>query len=194
MKRSTIRVLAIDPGLTNTGWVLLEYDTNTGIFVVSRQGEFHPAPTADKALYREDTERFEKRTISLRLLREKLEELMHEVHPDYVVAEGIFFNPLRPTAHEALAMWHCVARLTCMDVLQKKLEVIPTKIAKRELTGSGGNGKITVQQVVLGCKDIVFKQKGMECAMTEHGADAIAVGYAFVKCNRERILNDLKLK
>ena len=57
MKKCSIRVLAIDPGLTNTGWVVLDCDPTTNKVVVSALGEFHPGPTADKALYREEVEK-----------------------------------------------------------------------------------------------------------------------------------------
>mgnify|MGYP003293837034 CR=1 FL=1 len=193
MKKSIIRILAIDPGLTNTGWVILECDPIKQTCVITKLGEFHPGPAADKADHRDETERFSKRTISLKVLRENLNLVLSDNQPDYIAAEDIFFNPTRPMAHAALAMWHCVTRLACLDMLGKPLEVIPTKIAKQETTGSGGNGKLSVQQAIMTNKDIVFKSKALEMQVTEHCADAIAVGYAFLKRNRERILmeNDL---
>jgi Holliday junction resolvasome RuvABC endonuclease subunit len=188
MKKCTIKILAIDPGLTNTGWTLLEYDPSSGDVVVAKIGEFHPGPTADRAEYREETEKFSKRTISLTLLRQMLIKIMEAETPDYVAVEDIFFNPQRPMAHAALAMWHCVTRMTCYDVLNKPMEVIQTKIAKQEITGNGGNGKLSVQQSILSCPSIKFKNKTVEMLMDEHSADAIAVGYAFAKRSRERIL------
>lgn len=191
MKKNNIRILAIDPGLTNTGWALMECDPSCGALVITRTGEFHPGPTAEHADYRESVNNFTKRTISLKLLRERMNSILIETQPDHVVAEGIFFNPMRPQAHEALAMWHCVVRLACLDVLNKKLDVVPTKIAKKELTGSGGNGKLTVQQSIIMNDDITFKNASLERTMSEHVADAIAVGYAFMKCNREQMLLNL---
>ena len=191
MKKINLRILAIDPGLTNTGWVLMECNPTDETLTILKLGEFHPGPTADRAENREPVNEFSKRTISLKLLREKMNAILLDVQPDYVVAEGIFFNPLRPQAHEALAMWHCVVRLACMDMLKKKLEVVPTKIAKKILTGSGGNGKLTVQQSIVMCKEISFKNEALKRTMSEHCADAIAVGYAFMKSNREQMLLQL---
>lgn len=188
MKKCSIKILAIDPGLTNTGWVLLDCDPITQKVVVSRLGEFHPGPTADKSDRREETERYSKRTISLVVLRENLNAILFDTQPDYIAAEDIFFNPTRPMAHAALAMWHCVTRLACKDMMNKPLEIIQTKIAKQEITGSGGNGKLSVQQSIMTNADITFKSKALEIQMTEHCADAIAVGYAFLRRNRERIL------
>lgn len=194
MKKCNIRILAIDPGLTNTGWAQMEYDVNSGIVTISNLGEFHPGPTAEKATHREDSEVFSKRTISLKLLRENLNAILLDSQPDYIVAEDIFFNPTRPMAHAALAMWHCVTRLACLDMLNKPMEVVPTKIAKLAITGNGGNGKISVQQCIISNPNIKFKTKGLEMTMSEHCADAIAVGYAFATRNRERILLDKSTK
>ena len=190
MKKCIIKVLAIDPGLTNTGWALIEHDISTGVSTVTKMDEFHPGPTADKATYREETERFSKRTISLKLLRESLNAVLLDTQPDYIAVEDIFFNPTRPMAHAALAMWHCVTRMACLDMVNKPMEIIQTKIAKQEITGSGGNGKISVQQSILSCKDIKFKHKALEVSMTEHQADAIAVGYAFIRRNHDRIMRE----
>ena len=190
MKKSIIKIMAFDPGLTNTGWVMLDYDLKTGIMVVTKFGEFHPGPTADKSEHREETERFSKRTISLKILWESLANIFKEEMPDYVTVEDIFFNPQRPTAHAALAMYHGITRMVCMEVLNKPIECVPTKIAKQEMTGSGGNGKLSVQQAILSCKEIKFKNKQVESKMDEHCADAVAVGYAFAKRNRERILTE----
>ena len=186
MKNKTVRVLAIDPGLTNTGWVLLECDAYSGKLVVTRFGEFHPGPAADKSNNRDLVNKFSKRTISLKFLRESLQKIFLDVKPQYVAIEDIFFNPTRPMAHAALAMWHCVARLAVMDVLDEPVEIIPTKIAKQEITGRGDGGKLSVQQSIMMSDDISFKP-GVAENMDEHNADAIAVGYAFFKRNIERI-------
>ena len=191
MKRGIIRVLAVDPGLTNTGWALMEYDVISGSVTIVELGDLHPGPAADKAEHRQEVNQFSKRTMTLKLLRNGLTDVMSRIQPDYVAVEDIFFNPQRPMAHAALAMWHCVTRLVCLDVIGKTMEVIPTKIAKQELTGSGGNGKISVQKCILLAEDIKFKPASLESQLSEHCADAIAVGYAFVKRNRERIKQEI---
>ena len=128
MKRGIIKVLAIDPGLTNTGWVSMECDAISGVVTVVDIGDLHPGPASDRAEYKQDVNIFSKRTMTLKLLRNGLTDILQRIKPDYVVAEDIFFNPQRPMAHAALAMWHCVARLCCMDVLMKGMDAIPTKI------------------------------------------------------------------
>jgi len=190
MKKSTIKVLAVDPGLTNSGWVMMEHDLNTRVNVITKIGEFHPGPAAEKAEHKEDLEKFSKRTVSLKLLWNELRAILLAEQPDYIAVEDIFFNPQRPTAHAALAMYHGITRMVCMEILHKPIECIPTKIAKQEMTGSGGNGKLSVQQAVMTCKDIKFKNKQVEAQMDEHCADAVAVGYAFIVRNRERFLMD----
>lgn len=173
------RILAFDPGIANTGWSLLESTLGGGELTVLKMGELHPGPTADRAVYRDLVERFDKRVISLSLLREFITGLLNEYKPDFVCCEDIYISMAHPTAYGSLAMWICTAKMTVMDVAAKKLFAIPTKICKQSITGSGGSGKNPVFSSVLTHKDIHFVPSIDKRSMTEHQADSIAVAYAF---------------
>lgn len=187
----TYRILTLDPGLTHTGWALLQASLNNDTVVVLKIGEFHPGPTVEKKSYRDEVEKFDKRTISLAYLREQLTKLLLDLRPDEVCAEDIFINPHRPAAYGALAMHQCVTKMVCYDVVKKHLITIPTKIAKATLTKSGSSDKLTVQQCVASNTDIKFKNEDDLNHMTEHEADSIAVGYALAKLYKDRVKVDL---
>ena len=101
------KILAFDPGIGNTGWSLLEGNTANGSLIVLKVGEFHPGPTSGLARYRDDVEKFDKRTISLTLLIEEETKLLETYRPDFVCCEDIYISMMHPQAYGSLAMWVC---------------------------------------------------------------------------------------
>jgi len=186
------KILAFDPGLTNLGYSLLEGSTSDGDLVVLKIGEIHPGPTVDRVAYKDDVEKFDKRTISLAYMREQVGLLIDKHKPDFICAEDIYINIHRPQAYGALCMVICVMRMFCRDYANKYLVTIPTKICKRETCGSGGGGKIGVQEALVNHKHIKFANEFDMMHMTEHQADSIAVGYAFSTTYRELINKEIE--
>ena len=111
MANHKFKILAFDPGLTNTGWSFSEVDIKDDSLTILKVGEFHPGPTVEKKSYRDQVEQFDKRTITLAYLREQLTKLLLELKPNAVCAEDIFMNVRRPMAYGALAMHQCITRL-----------------------------------------------------------------------------------
>jgi len=181
------RILAFDPGLTTTGWSLLEGSTSSGDLVVLKIGEIHPGPTVDKAAYRDIVEQFDKRTISLGYLQEQIKILIDDLKPDFVCAEDIYINIHRPQAYGALCMWVCAVRMFCRNYCNKYLVTIPTKICKKEVCGVANEGKIPVQESLLHHKHVTFKNEFDKLHFSEHQADSIAVGVAFAARYRDLI-------
>ena len=187
MANKKFRVLGLDPGLTNCGWNLAEVNLKDDSITILKVGEFHPGPTVEKKNYRDEVEKFDKRTISLAYLREQLTKLLTELKPDAVCAEDIFINPHRPQAYGALSMFICVAKMTCYDVVHKHLVTIPTKICKQHIASRGDSSKLSVQQAIASSKHISFKDPVVLTQMTEHEADSIAVSNALVQCYHDLI-------
>lgn len=187
MDKKKFKILAFDPGLTNFGYSLLEGNTSDGDLVVLKIGELHPGPVTDRAAYREEVDKFDKRTISLAYLREQVGLIMDELKPDFVCSEDIFINIHRPQAYGALCMVVCVLRMFMRDQYGKYLTTITTKVCKRECCGSGAGGKIGVHEALLNHKHVTFKNEYDKLHMTEHQADSIAVGIAFANCYRNLI-------
>lgn len=186
-KNHKVRILSFDPGLSHTGYIFSEYNLDDDRLVILKMDEIHPGPVVDRAQYRDEVNKFDKRTVSLAYLREQITKLLMEFKPDMTCSEDIFINPRRPTAYGALCMWVATARMVCRDIAGKYLVTIPTKICKAELTKSGSSDKLTVQQCVAASNRIIFKDPTMLTQMTEHEADSIAVANAFVVRYRDLI-------
>lgn len=186
------KILAFDPGISTTGWSLLEGNTGCNDLVILKLGEFHPGPVAERAANRALVEKFDKRTISLSLLMQEMSKLLVEFKPEFICCEDIFINMFHPTAITPLAMWHAAAKLCAMQHGLKMI-IIPTKLCKKALTGSGANGKLSVQAAVVTNKNLSFKSEYDKMHMTEHMADSVAVGVAMNMLHRDFILAILGL-
>lgn len=184
------KILAFDPGIGNTGWSLLEGNTANGNLIVLKVGEFHPGPTSALARYREEVEKFDKRTISLTLLAEEETKLFETFRPDFICCEDIYISMQHPQAYGSLAMWVCTTKLTAWKFGQK-LTAIPTKICKQVISGTGAAGKLDVRDAINKNTKIMFKHEDDKLHMTEHEADSIAVAAAFNDRYRDLILATL---
>lgn len=192
MANTKFRILAFDPGLTTTGWSLLEGDIKSGDLTVLKIGEFHPGPTAEKKNFREEVEKFDKRTISLGLLREEMSKLLLQFKPDAVTSEDIFINMKRPQAYGALCMWVATAKIVCRDVVGKYLVTIPTKICKQVVANRGDSTKLSVQQNIVANRRIKFKNQEEQFQMSEHEADSIAVALALFDRYHDLIVKEVE--
>ena len=181
------KILAFDPGIGNTGWSLLEGNTANGNLVVLKVGEFHPGPTSALARYRDEVEKFDKRTISLTLLAEEETKLFETLRPDFVCCEDIYISMAHPQAYGSLAMWVCTTKLTAWKY-GYRVTAIPTKICKQVISGTGGAGKLDVREAIHTNKRITFKHEDDLRHITEHEADSIAVGAALNDRYRDMIL------
>jgi Holliday junction resolvasome RuvABC endonuclease subunit len=123
-------------------------------------------------------ERFGKSTISLSYLCEEVAKLVEEIRPDYVVTEDVYLNPRLPTAFASLLCWICAVKMMLYNKFQLMLYRIPTKVAKQAIFGAGDASKENVMEAVRNRSDIIFKQPKQALNLTEHEADAIAVGVA----------------
>ena len=188
------RIMALDPGLTTTGWSILDRDSETGDLTVFKTGELHPSPTVDRKDYRDEVERFDKRTMSLTVLRSEVTKLIEMFSPDACTCEDAFINPKRPAAYGALCMIICTVKLLCRDVARKPLITIPTKIAKLEIAHSGSSGKLDVISAVSNNPHIKFRDEIEKTQMSEHVADSIAVGYAYNRRYTDLINLEIELR
>ena len=188
------KILAFDPGLTSTGWSLLESEIGSQDVVILKIGELHPGQLADRAAYRDEVNKFDKRVVTLRLLREGVAGLLNEFNPDFVTAEDIFINPRRPQAYGGLCMAICMMKMICRDVSNKRLVTIPTKIAKLDIAHSGSSGKRDVMESVTNHPNIKFASNDLRLNLSEHEADSIAVGWSLTKRYKDLIAKELEAR
>jgi len=179
MYKQIIKVLCFDPGMGKTGWSLINYIVDNGNCVIEKHGLLKPNRITGHVAMREECERYGKDVMALCELELNVKELLETLTPDYVVSEDIFYFPGRPMAYVALSQWFTTVKLLCKRFYLPVFKV-PTKIAKKEIFGSGCAGKNDVQDAILTNTRISFKTKPPK-ELDEHVADSIAVGIAF--CN-----------
>ena len=178
LQADNVKVLAFDAGMQVTGYAVIE--RKNGTYVVSRFGSIKASAQVSRVLYKDRVEEFGKSTIALSYLNEQIEILMNEIRPDFVVVEDAYLNPRIPQAYQSLIQWICAVKIMLYKTFGKALHRLPTKIAKRAAFGSGSAEKENVMDAILTREDIDFKQKKQSVQISEHEADAIAVGIGFL--------------
>lgn len=178
-QRSTSYVaLVFDPGLSNTGWTALELRPGEHKITVLKSGALQLTREVKRVAYNALTERYGVRVITLSMLEDELIKLFDTFNPDFVVTEDVFFNPCRPTAYAALLQW--VTILERFALKQKRCVYrVPPKSAKKSLAGMGDADKNNIQEMLLVNEGIKFRHRSAIPDLTEHEADAIAIGWHF---------------
>ena len=188
MGDQTTKLLCFDPAISITGWVLLEYNTATGQLKVVKHGLIKPTAEASRVKHKAAVSKVGKRVISLNVLRDKLRALIKSHKPDFVAAEDAFFNPRFPGAYEPLVQWLITAKHLLYDEFDSTLHVIPTKVAKKMVTGTGSSLKQPVQAALERRGDISTADGISIPDLSPHECDAIAVGVGFVYTDLVNIL------
>lgn len=168
-------ILAIDPGLSTLGWSLM---TDGIIISVEDTGMIMATKEISRVAYRDVTDEHGKRLIALKHINDNIDSLLTNNDIHCVVIEDAFYNPRFPNAYGALVQ--VIHAITWVSYHKHKLKTIlvPTRLAKQEVTGSGGSGKLSVEDGIYKLDDLIIKK---DVLMNEHIADAIAVGYTLIK-------------
>lgn len=186
-----VRILSFDPGTTNMGWAISEYDILTGKFDVIQYGTFKSTKVAKKR--KEEVECFGQRMIALGVIIEESSKLIYQYQPNYVVTEDTFFNPGTPQAHIALLLCiHSVERMLyvayhaneLVHSSAKKLYKLAPSTIKMIISGHGLSIKSKILDAIMLEEKIQFvnkKKEEMIDLVSEHEADAIACGFTFAK-------------
>ena len=154
-----MRVVGIDPGISHTGFGIVDADER-GRLVHVTDGSIHTSaktPFVDR----------------LSKIHEELETLFHEFRPEHMAVEQVFFAR---NAHSALLLGQArgVALLSAALVGIPVYEYAATEI-KKAVCRYGQAGK---QQVTAMVKTLL----GMEKKVSSHAADALAVCICHVHC------------
>lgn len=175
-----VRILSFDPGLTISGWAVMDYNRTTHELMVVKTGLMTPNKIVSRVNMRDEVEIYGKRLIALVTLRGMVSSLCEEVKPNFIVVEDNFFHDKYPTAYAALLHWTITVELLVKDKYDKPVFKIPPKLVKHYISGSGNATKVNVQQAILDQPKIKFKSQQLEGNLIEHISDAVAIGWAFV--------------
>lgn len=184
-----LTILGIDPGINNTGICILRYYTKTketslvDRFVIK----------ANEAAKKQNKDEFREygNVFSLLVLENEILEVINKYEPDFVVCEDAFYSPRTPNAFISLKLCINAIQRVLYSNFKKQLFKIPPKLAKSAVS-QGTASKEAVQVSIRNLPDLKLKDTKMKPLdlMVEHEADAIAIGYAFIKF----ILPDLRIE
>ena len=176
MAKSTVTIMAFDPGLASCGWSVLQYELTTGHTTVLKCGTI-----TGRSLLKIEPDmqkQFEKRHIILWKLEARLTEMFETHMPDYVVAEDAFMHRF-VLAYAALVLVVQTIRTATMRTLNRPLFLIAPRESKKAISADGGADKSTVQEAILRNPAISFRSNKFD-EYTEHTYDSIAAGIAFI--------------
>lgn len=187
INNSIIRILSIDPGGMATGWAIIDYDIQTNLKTVERYGTI-----TGKSLLKNQKdlqEHFEKRHIIVWELEPAIIEIMIEFSPQFVAVEEPFAH-LYIQAYAALIIIVMAIRTAVRKTLGRDVYLIAPKEAKKAISKDGTASKDLVSESIAKNPYIIIKQSkhNKEEDLTEHAADAIAVGVAFIQNQLTSIL------
>lgn len=175
--KNILNLLAIDLG-SNLGWARLVCTVRPELkIVVADKGTIFLDSLVNERLRVDYNEILTRSRLKKIILEEQLRKLIEGYKYDIYTVEDVFADPNSFSAFKSLVvMMDTLERLINIEQ-QKRLYTIPTKVAKLLITGHGGADKDQVQQAILNHPNISIKKLGN---LTEHEADAIAVGHALI--------------
>jgi Holliday junction resolvasome RuvABC endonuclease subunit len=178
------RIFSIDPGLRNLGWSVIDYNIKKGTETVYAYGTL-TAKSLLKAKTDEDKlviSEFGERYFVLSSLEIALNKMFSMYGPDYVCCEGAFAHKFIDAFSVLVLIIHLIRRLSHKHVKKNIVTIAPREV-KKCISNSGGSDKDTVQYCVLNNKDIIIRDTKANPIklLTEHEADAIAIGHTFIK-------------
>lgn len=189
-----VRILSIDPGTTNMGWAISDFNLDTGIFGVVNYGVITAIKTAKKR--KDAVLEFGPRFIALTVVQEEITKLLLQYQPHFVGAEDTFFNPRTPQAHISLLL--CLSSIDTVlyqlymkneltHSTAKKLYKMSPMTVKMVVSEHGHSGKQQVLDSIKKNTNIQFNQAANDesfketLVLADHESDAIAVGYTLAK-------------
>ena len=180
-------LLTLDPGLTNAGWVVSEYNFKTKKLHVIAMGLIHGNNYAELKAQEQAVQAFGKRMISLAAIRTGFVAIYEQFKPDFVASENAFFNRFRPAAFVALNDFIGTIRNVLYLQYDQPLYLISPKSIKRAVC-VGDAKKQDIADGVRNNKNITFGIK--DIPDVEHTWDAVGGAYAFVQLYLENVIEN----
>lgn len=190
--KETIKILSIDPGVSNLGWACSVYTPALDVLEVHKFGALKASKIANKQ--KELAAIYGPRILALKEIEQHISKVLRSFDPDFVCSEDAFFYTKSPTAYGALSMViHTIERVMFLEYEQfhKTKDTARTlyKFAPRNIksiaTGNSLSLKENMLESLLDNDNIKFKLKDNEKledvinTLNQHAVDAISCGFTF---------------
>lgn len=178
---NNFNILAIDPGLNNTGISIYncsgDISNFNSIYAYSlNTNKIQETDFVDDFYHTE-------RLMKVTRMKQALWNTLHQTNPCLVICESPFFNRLMPSAYQALVQVISAYQHAVMEYNQNiPFYFIEPLIVKKKIGAGFTSGKISVKEMVINNKDIMNKLLVNIDNLDEHAIDAIAIAYGYIKC------------
>lgn len=183
-----INILSIDPGITNMGWAISEYNTTNQQLFVKHYGHLKCSTLAKKE--KSDCNLFGQQVISFKILRDHINTLLSQYPVDYVVSEDAFLkHPRLIKAYASLRL--CIGTIAqCCYQYKLALHTLAPKYIKLKVANNGKADKDAMKVAVFKHPNISIKILADTTYddLVEHEIDAIGVGWALMVSFQEQNL------
>ncbi len=164
-----ITVLGIDPGLSSTGWGIINVKNSKS--KISYNGKY---TFVDCGILKTDTH--DNLCDRLTFIYDSIYKLIKTTKPDRISIERVFVN-INPASSEKLIMARTTAILAIAKTGHKYVEFAPNMI-KKVITGMGHGGKDLVKENVW--KILQPTASACHCPKTADASDALAIALCAV--------------
>ena len=175
----SIRILAIDPGINHLGWSVHEYDQDKDQDQIVEVGQIDATKIAHK-FNKQDFKTYGN-VFSLHILEKEIRSLLQRIQPQEVCCEGAFMARF-PLAFASLKL--CINVIQQVLYLDYKLQL--NLIAPKEAKKAVFKGTAVKDEVQTAIRKIKGLQIPKDLELTEHQADSIAIGYAYITLNHKK--------
>lgn len=180
-----VSILAIDPGLNNTGvaHLLIDHAKNEIVSLEATTIVTNNLPNNTGLSLSIHTER----KIKLHKLKNCIIGYIEHLKPSVMVCESSFYNPYMPTAYKALIESITAIQEALIETNNNiPFLMIEPLLIKKTVGGLKGiKGKSVIRDCIRNI-DELYKLLGHNLdILDEHSIDAIAIGYTYFKLNSE---------
>lgn len=180
-----LRLLAIDPGLNNNGYALIQVDTKLKQIISIEAHSIATDKLPDPWWVNHNIH--PERLVKINKIESTFEQLAVATQPHVVVCESPFFNPTRPNAFKALveAMSAIQIGIVKANPFLQFFFIAPQQMKAYLKAIKKDSTKDYVRERVMSTPDIQPFLIDVIDELSEHAVDAVGVGYAYLKITGE---------
>lgn len=175
---TTVRILAFDPGITEMGWSVVDFEPLTGKSHVVAAGTLH-----GQKLVKTDKELkayFQKPFCVLMAYQKICMDLIRKYKPAHVVSESAF-NFRFPQVLVSLTLVIHTIRCAAKDIMMRDIHTVAPMETKKEVAGYHMADKEQIKSSIIAYEGLTFAEGIDKKEMTEHEYDATGHAICFAK-------------
>jgi Holliday junction resolvasome RuvABC endonuclease subunit len=180
-------ILAIDPGINNTGISIFSMSLQEGRYVIKNiisSTIITNKLNNNTGLYQE---LHSERQIKLFKLKEELDNILVEHNPSIVICESPFYNRLTPSAYGSIVETIAMLRYSVTNFsINIPFITIEPLLIKKTIGSTLTKDKSSVLNAIKQIPNITNSINYID-SLDEHAIDSIAIGYTYILNNLNKL-------